>query len=288
MRCRNRIQMANYATDIEFDCPSCGENVDTRVFVSPPHWSEDKAIDRMVQEEATLDCPECGNEFDADVTNSDNQIEMTLIDHPETIVRCEMGYDRTPDYDDDWEIPVSPISELRRSIRDALEILEAHGTEFSVGTVNRMVFVSCFAAFEAYLGDTLLKYVFGNDEALKRILKEEAELRSVKIDLLTILTDDEVVFKTVTKRLKTVLWHNLAKVDAIYHIAAKFSIFDDPAHKELLFKALPLRHDCVHRNGRDKEGDLREELVRKFIEDVASAMTVTAEHIEQAIEAQTT
>lgn len=279
--------MADYATDVEFRCPSCGENVEALVYVSPPNWTEDKAVDRMVQEEITLECPECGDEFDADVTNADNQIDITLTEHPNAVVSCEMGYDRAPDYDD-WDLPTSPAAEFRRSIADALELLESHGAEFDVNTVNRMVFVSCFAAFEAYLGDTLLKYVLADDDALKRILAKEVELKAVKIDLLTILKDQDIVFNKVTSHFKGLLWHNLKKVDTIYQIAAKFSIFDDPADKTLLFRALPIRHDCVHRNGRDKDGIPRSELRKKFVGDVARAMVAIAIHIEGSIEAQAT
>lgn len=280
--------MAQYATEVEFKCPSCSEKVEALVYVSPPNWTQDKAIDRMVQEEITLECPECGYEFFADVTNSDNEIDITLTEHPNTVVSCEMGYDRAPDFEDEWDLPASPAAEFRWSVADALELLESHGAEFDVNTVNRMVFVSCFAAFEAYLSDTLLKYVMADDDALKRILAEEAELKAVKIDLLTILKDEDIVFNTVTNHLKGLLWHNLRKVDAIYHIAAKFSIFDDPVDKTLLFQALPIRHDCVHRNGRDKDGNLRLELRKKFVGDVARAMLAIATHVEHSIEAQTT
>lgn len=278
--------MADYAADIEFKCPDCEELVEATVQVSPPNWTEDKAIDRIVQEEITLDCPNCAAEFDAEVTNCDNQVEISLTEYPETEVRCGMGHDRAPD-DDDWDLPASPAAEFRFSVNDALELLRDQGSEYGPSTVNRMVFISCFAAFEAYLGDTLLKYVLGDDVALKRVLQEEADLKTVKIDLLTILTDDDVVFNAVTNHLKGVLWHNFAKVDAIYKVATTFSIFDDVGVRTLLFKALPLRHDCVHRNGRDKDGNPRIELTRSYVNQIANGMLTTVTHIEQSIATQT-
>lgn len=278
--------MADYATDIEFKCPECGETVEVLVQVSPPNWSEDKAIDRVVQEDIIVECPECSEEFETEVTNCDNQVEMIFAEHRQTSVACGMGHDRSPDFDD-WDLPISPADELRFSVNDTVDLLRDHGSEHGPSTFNRMAFVSCFAAFEAYLGDTLLKYVLSDDDALKRILKEELELKAVKVDLLTILTDDKVVINSVTDHLKSMMWHNLAKVDAIYLIAARFSIFNDPAVKTQLFKAIPTRHDCVHRNGNDKDGNPHRELTRQYVETVADAMLATADHIEASIVAQT-
>ncbi|MGN6690086.1 MAG: hypothetical protein ACTHJU_03990 [Sphingopyxis sp.] len=278
--------MADYATDIEFKCPECGETVEVLVQVSPPNWTEDKAIDRVVQEDVIVECPECGEAFETEVTNCDNQVEMIFVEHRQMRIRCGMGHDRAPDFDD-WDLPASPADELRFSMQDTVDLLRDHGSQYGPSTVNRMAFISCFAAFEAYLGDTLLKYVFSDDDALKRILKEELELKSKKVDLLTILTDDKVVTNSVTDHLKSMMWHNLAKADAIYLIAARFSIFNDPAVKKQLFKAIPVRHDCVHRNGNDRDGNPRRELTRQYVEAVANAILATADHIEDSIAAQT-
>ena len=279
--------MADYSTDIGFNCPECGNLVEITVPVSPPNWGEDKAIDRMVQEEIDLACPHCDAFLEVDVINRDNQVEMTFRGYPGVVITCSQGSDRAPDPDDYWnDIPDGPDGIFKDSLADALRLLDQHGHDWQPSTVNRMVFVHAFGALEAYLGDTLLNYINANDDALIRTLEQDKDLKSEKLTLVEVLTDEDVVFKRVALHLKAILYHNLAKVQALYRIAARIDIFPDEAIKDRLFTALPLRHDCVHRNGTDKDGASRDEVTRGYVRQFASDITALVNHIEGEIAAQ--
>ena len=76
------------------------------------------------------------------------------------------------------------------------------------------------------------------------------------------MEDEDIVFKRVTHHLKALLYHNLPKVNALYRIAARIDIFPDETIKARLFEAVPIRHDCVHRNGNDKDGAPSNEVTR--------------------------
>lgn len=281
--------MADYSTDISFICPECRNLAAMTIRISPPNWSEDKAIDRMVQEEIDLACPHCDAFLTADVTNRDNQVEMVFPGHPDIDVTCSQGSDRAPDPDDYWDdIPDGPDDIFRSSLGDALRLLDQHGDDWSGSTVNRMVFVHAFGALEAFLGDTLLNYINANDDALLRILEQDKQLKEEKLTLVEALKDEDVVFKRVTRHLKAVLYHNLSKVSVLYRIAAGFDMFPDDPVKSRLFDALPLRHDCVHRNGNNKEGAPRSEITRGYVRQITSDMVSLVNHIEALIAAQQT
>jgi hypothetical protein len=56
--------------------------------------------------------------------------------------------------------------------------------------------------------------------------------------------------------LRNMVWHNLAKANAMYRAAFDIDLFKllGDENKAILLRAVEHRHDCVHRNGTDKEG----------------------------------
>lgn len=58
---------------------------------------------------------------------------------------------------------------------------------------------------------------------------------------------------------------------------------DQTNHKELLFKAVHLRHDCVHRNGFDKNGNELTDSTRSFVQQTADVIENFAESIQTAV-----
>ncbi|AHI06546.1 hypothetical protein BDW_10230 [Bdellovibrio bacteriovorus W] len=80
----------------------------------------------------------------------------------------------------------------------------------------------------------------------------------------------------ITHYLKSsVLYHNLERVEVLYKNSFGFSLLKDFPDQNKLFKIIHLRHDCVHRNGFNKDGvpieitkkDLRQtyRIVKKFV-----------------------
>ena len=278
--------MADYSCDIEYVCPSCREAVADTVLVSEPNWSEDRAEDRYINEDDEIACPECEAAFVVHIGNRDGEVDMVFAEHPGNLISCSMGGHRAPDRDeqDYWdEAAEIPAYSFKGSVNDALDLLHTHGTDWCTSTVNRMVFIHCFAALEAYLGDKLVNHIKSDADALLRIVTQDKDLKDRKLSLVSVLEDGDIVFKEVTSHLRGVLYHNLPKVQVLYRIAAKFNIFPNDGVRKSLFEALPLRHDCVHRNGRDKDGIERDRLTRKYVSDVAANMRGLVDHIEKQL-----
>lgn len=277
--------MADYSSDVTFDCPSCGESVDEVVRVPEPNWTEDKAIDRMVRDDIYLECPNCGDGFDAEVTNSDGHVEMEMTEHPDVSVACGQGYDRAPDDDDAWwtDIPATPFLIFQANMRDARNLLDDRADELRVSTINKMIFVHYFGSLEAYLADTILQRMKADDAVLSRLIEEENQLKETKLSLADILRDPEVVKRTVGAHLREQLFHNLSKVQVLYRIAFAVDIFPLPEVKARLFLALPLRHDCVHRNGRTKDGEEHTSITKPYLCQLAADLESMVFHIEGAI-----
>ena len=74
------------------------------------------------------------------------------------------------------------------------------------------------------------------------------------------------------------LYHNLGKVDVHYRIALGIRILPLASDKDSLMRAIILRHDCVHRNGYDKQGNKLNNFTRAYV-------TATALQIRQFVQA---
>ena len=77
--------------------------------------------------------------------------------------------------------------------------------------------------------------------------------------------------KEIRNYLRSILYHNLAKVHVMYKKALRVDVFKalGDEKKIVLFKAVDYRHDCVHRNGFDKDGNKLDVFTKEFVQGVA-------------------
>jgi hypothetical protein len=150
-----------------------------------------------------------------------------------------------------------------------------------------MVFSHQITAMEAYLGDTLINEVLRDNDEIARLIKKDTELAQKKFTLTEISGGEDLVRKNVRDHLRSILYHNLAKVDALYKIALQINILPhDDGAKNSLFRAVQLRHDCVHRNGFDKDGKPVGVFTRSFVEELANLIKGFIENVEKEVQAR--
>lgn len=89
--------------------------------------------------------------------------------------------------------------------------------------------------------------------------------------------------RTVAGHLRDLMYHNFEKVGSIYHATLGFHLFPNSDCRKRMFKALPIRHDCVHRNGKDREGNERTEVDDTFVKQIDADMRTIVKHIEAEI-----
>lgn len=81
-------------------------------------------------------------------------------------------------------------------------------------------------------------------------------------NLSEIFSRHESIKDEVKEYLLSQLWHNLAKVKPMYESTLNVSF---PPNLGSIYKAIQIRHDIVHRNGRDKNGE-QVEVTKESIE----------------------
>lgn len=181
------------------------------------------------------------------------------------------------------QVPSDPHSIFMNSYFHTGDLLADHGEPRGNFLLNRMVFSHQVTALEAYLGDTLINEVMSDVGALQRLIVGADELVSEKFTLVQIAKCPDLVQRTVRSYLRGILYHNLEKVGVLYRIALGVRILELSNDKSSLFQAVSLRHDCVHRNGFDKDGIELKVFTKEFVQQTADLIRGFVDSVEKAV-----
>jgi len=287
---RHVTHMAATQTTVSFICPVCNGAVETMADAPPVEWgSAEFASDIFSEDQTEVVCNQCKTEFPAHVQTTANGCDVTLDEYPDTVVEADYPFDTEPD--DDWyerDVPASPYEHFTDAYHHLGHLLaqlndqgrDIHIPPSSLVIVNRMIFTQCIAAVEAYLGDTLKNGVLGSSVATRAMLDREKVLSKTSIPLAAVAANPMIVSETVAKHLSDLIYHRLEQVADLYHIAFGIGIWPNKDTSGKLFGAVKLRHDCVHRNGKDKDGNELTSITREYVNSVLNAALAMVVHIE--------
>lgn len=273
-----------YASGMRFECPNCKRPNEQVVRVPETYWSGDNADERFVEDEQEVACGACGHEMMFLVQNSDGRVfvDVALPDDEVKVVASDAHLHGQFDL---FDVPGRPGSVLAETLDDVQQVLGSASLWTGQPTLFRMAFIQQFAALEAYLGDTLTGQVLNKQGALSRLVDGDRDLKKVNLPLSAALQGADFVRQTAVAHLQeSILYHNLAKVEAIWRLTLGFSLFPDAALRERLERAVPIRHDCVHRNGKKKSGGVRNEVNKHFVEQMHRDMLTLMKHVEARLE----
>ncbi|MGV2981966.1 hypothetical protein ACERNI_17495 [Camelimonas sp. ID_303_24] len=269
---------------------STGEifEIDSDELAWNPVGGDERQMGPEIHYEAVIDHAELGDltwglwEYPVGVEN----YHVTNVGKHEVIEDFEYGLEHAEPEPDDWldyEAPANPYRVFMNSYHQTGDLLADHGGVRGDHILNRMIFSQQITALEAYLGDTLLNEVMSDKEAMQRLIDKDEDLAREKFTLSEVSKDPGLVEREVRTHLRKVMYHNLKKVDVLYNIALGVRILNLASDKGRLFKAVLLRHDCVHRNGFDKDGTEIDVFTQAFVQDTADLIKAFVESIQKAV-----
>jgi hypothetical protein len=146
----------------------------------------------------------------------------------------------------------------------------------------RMLYASSITAMETYLSDTFQQQVLRNPDLTTLLLTTDRELKKRNYSITEIIDWHENAHQKASEHLYDIVWHNLGKVRHMYKtvLGVKF-----PEDMDAMFKAVMKRHDCVHRNGKTKNGSLHR-LRQSDLESVFSKIEAFVLIIDEQVKAK--
>ncbi len=253
----------------------------------------------MVEEEICPSCGECLLEEDyedlEDMSDGQQANYLAGFEHSFSCRAC--GYSTFRDVDmaepDFEDIPseyylnaLNGIKEIKKAVNN-FELLESlEQNDFFI----RLFYINTITIMETYLGDALKYNVLNDYDFMKEfILKYKPFNNEIKFTLPQILIKTEekeiediydFMRGEVSKELNELMYHNLPKVKSLYKIVFDINF---PEDLSILIKGVMNRHDLVHRNGKDKDGNditITLEMLNQLVDNVNSLI----EDIESQLE----
>ena len=148
------------------------------------------------------------------------------------------------------------------------------------GPLNRLLYANVIAALETYLSDAFINTVLREERHLRRFVETNLEFGKKTFSLSEVFKQAEKIPDEAKRYLTDMVWHNLAKVQAIYRATLNISFGSEFS---AVGRAIQIRHDIVHRNGRTKEGAVIA-LQRSDVEKLIADVTALVRTIDQQID----
>lgn len=232
-----------------------------------------------VDDQCEITCDNCELEYFGHVWVGPGSATFEIEEPHEFTIEGDMPM-YGPDPDEPYEPPDDPHSIAREALYQLSSMIGTKGPENDPQFVNRLVFAGAVSSLEAYLGDTLINAVQSEEGVRKELLKKYPDLGGETFTAAELASDPEAISKRIVTRLKDVLFHNLGVATNLYKAAFGITLAPKKEVRDCLFLAMPKRHDCVHRNGRKKDGEKLTDFTDDYVKQTLDAIIEVVDHVE--------
>lgn len=235
---------------LKFTCPECGEFNETDALSVPtPDFTAETHHDSCNSEDYEHICPKCGHLFDITLNNGfyggDGEISDLGEDNSLSVK------EEFPDNDYEEDLKSMFFDEHVIETIDVLDRIDCLD-EPSRKLLYRTLYANIISSMEAYLSDKIISRVLSTTESKRKFVENYKGYNELKLSLSDIYKKMDNIDSCIIKTLRNIIYHNLPVVKNIYKTALGVEIGDISE----LMKYVAIRHDIVHRNGKDKEGVL--------------------------------
>ena len=267
--------------DITFSC-KCSAFLDEVVYCDGPDISAGTDEESLREYWRTLICDGCGKEYDAHIVTRMSETDVYI---PNIIDLTFDIRDHLEQEEITAEIESTQQLDIYRKVStDVIALLRHQHPQELKATLNNMLFAQVVTAIEAYLASSFISTVVNSDTLIRKLVETDPELAKRQFSLKEIFTQWEDLKFLVARYLKDLIFHDLKKVKPMY-----LSVLDiDFGDVAWLFKAILIRHDCVHRNGFDKDGNqhqIESEAIIELVKQCTHLVSQIEEHLSARQEA---
>lgn len=247
---------------VKFYCPFCSSLEKTdEIFIPIPDMLAETHRESVSSESYEYYCSKCDNQFSISLHNGYYGGCGDISDVSE-IISVEEKYDN----DSEWEYEM-----FEDHVRDIVKTLDSINnlSPFVKRILYKNLYANLIAILEAYLCDNLLRCIMQSEENKRKFIENYKEFDKIKISLTDLYRKLDNIDSLIANTVKNLVYHNLSKIKGIY----KDSIGVDLGDISTLCKSISIRHDIVHRNGKDMQSNQRlfeESEVRELAEHISN------------------
>ena len=258
--------LAEYIT-IKWRCPMCGTENESDAFSVPtPNYVAETHHDSIESECYEDYCYNCDHCINVELYNGfyGGTLEVDLDN--EEVLDIDVEY---PEEDDVW-YDKELFDATHADVIKVMEKIDSLDEDMKF-YLYKLLYANLITSMEAYLSDTLIKYVTESEVYLRKFTETYKPFKNQTFTTDKIFTRMYHIRDIVKEELRKLMYHDLPKIKPIFMDSMGIDI---GVIKELC-KAVLIRHDIVHRNGKDKEG--KEHVITK--KDVEQLCTQVNEFI---------
>lgn len=163
-------------------------------------------------------------------------------------VRKESDYDKLLD-------DIARISDYYHNFSGAIsnieKLLDTKVADSVSHYLLRLLYVNVITALETYLSDAFISTVLNDPKLMRRLIESTPEFQTEKIPLSKVFAAVDTAKQRARTHLVDLVWHHIARVKQMYRATLDIEFPADLGH---IFKAVNIRHDIVHRNGKSTDG----------------------------------
>lgn len=271
--------MQSFTSDAYWTCPACDQVNIQGIEVPELNFAAEKMSDMSTHDSTYICCDHCKTEFTGYV--------WVFADHTDFEIEEPDAFSFTGDMpmyappEEYYDPPDDPHSVAVEALGQLSSMVGADSPANDLQFTNRLIFAGAIASFEAFLGDTLVNAVL-NDEAIRnRLVQNDRKLGAIKVSAAELSGDSQVLQKRIVAELRNVLYHNLSYVLVLYKNAFDLELIPSEENRDLLFNAVQERHDCVHRNGSNKDGEKLTVFTNEYVQKVIAAINTVIDHVDE-------
>lgn len=279
--------------DVNFRCPHCKKAVDGLTELPIVYDNGDQHHFPI-----SIQCTVCGNHYDGWVETDWDACKIELDEYPKVSVKAEPARGYFNDYDDydsdyyEWlEQQERPHREVFRTLCQTLnsieELCNLEVDKQQSQMLRRMLLAQSITAMEVFLSDTLIPVVAVSVEVQEKMLKSKTiGIGTTQFRLSDAAGKADFAKEKLIGHLRAVSFHDIAKVNKLFQVGLGIDILPEEVELKRVETAIKQRHDCVHRNGKDRESGKELEISSEWLLALTASLRNMLRAVDEKVEAR--
>ncbi len=136
------------------------------------------------------------------------------------------------------------------------QIKEMIDTKFDPKIQNfllKLLYANIITVLETFLSEAFITVLFSDDCFITQFVEKNDDFKERKILLSDLYKEYNKIHHTVQTYLSNVIWHKIFKIKCLYECTFDLTFSEETTS---LSKAITIRHDLIHRGGKNKKGEV--------------------------------